>query len=230
MTPVEGEVIADLTNDRLRLGDGILAGGHLQASAKDVQNNTFVAGSAGGTANALTLTLSPAPTSYVTNMAVTFRATAANTGGATLNVNGLGAINLRKVSSGSIVALASGDIANGAYYTAIYDGTNFIITNISSGGVTSVSGTGGIISSGGSTPSISIDTNNALGVGSIGIFQSVSVAVAAGATVGGASLRGISDWQTTGAFAFSTTPSGTWRNITGSLINIGRVGLFIRVS
>ena len=41
MTPAEGEPIYDITNKRLRIGDGAVAGGlHLSAAA-DLQKQTF---------------------------------------------------------------------------------------------------------------------------------------------------------------------------------------------
>ena len=58
-----------------------------------VQRNAFnYAGVAGGTANALTATLTPAPASYTDDLAVVVRVTSNNTGATTLNVNGLGTI------------------------------------------------------------------------------------------------------------------------------------------
>ena len=57
MTPAEGEVIVNLTDDRLHLGDGLLAGGHPIPNAHDLQNGAFTTFDAGGTANDLTLAL-----------------------------------------------------------------------------------------------------------------------------------------------------------------------------
>jgi microcystin-dependent protein len=60
--------------------------------AGQVQRNAFnYASSAGGTANALTATLTPAPASYTDDLTVVVRVASANTGATTLNVNGLGA-------------------------------------------------------------------------------------------------------------------------------------------
>ena len=56
-----------------------------------VQRNAFnYASVAGGTANALTATLVPAPASYTDDLTVVVRITSNNTGATTLNVNGLG--------------------------------------------------------------------------------------------------------------------------------------------
>lgn len=58
-----------------------------------VQRSAFnYAGLAGGTANAITATLSPAPASYTDYLIVTVRIAATNTGSVSLNVNGLGVV------------------------------------------------------------------------------------------------------------------------------------------
>ena len=60
--------------------------------AGQVQRNAFNYGSvAGGTANALTATLTPVPASYTDDLVVVVRVASANTGATTLNVNSLGA-------------------------------------------------------------------------------------------------------------------------------------------
>lgn len=96
------------------------------AAAGQVQDGAFVYGSVGGTADAITLTLSPAPSAYATGQQFTFKATAANTGAATINVNSLGAKDIKRDVS---VALQSGDIANGGVAIVEYDGTNFQLLN-----------------------------------------------------------------------------------------------------
>lgn len=231
MTPAEGEAVVDLTNDRLRLGDGLLAGGIVIPNAYDLQKRSFDAGAAGGTANALTLTLTPAPTGYTTNMAVTFKATAGNTGATTINVNGLGIKDINKVSGGSVVALASGDLVNGGYYTAWYDGTKFIIAGaLGSGGVTSVTGSGGVSVSG-STGAVTftLNTNNALGVGAVALGRVVFGTIAA-ADVSASNQLDVGYFNATGALTIGARLSGTWRNITGQTLTTGQGGLFIRVS
>jgi|GEM_PF-3269521 len=81
----------------------------------------------GGTGNAITVTAAQPFSAYGTaegqiGIGVLLRwvAGAANTGAATLNVNGLGAKKLRKISGGADVDVASGDIVAGETYTAIY--------------------------------------------------------------------------------------------------------------
>lgn len=87
---------------------------------------------AGGTGDALTLTTTYGMTTFVLGQRIAFKATAANTGAATINVNGLGAKALVRQTG---AALAAGDIVSGSIYEAIYDGTSFQIIGTISGEV-----------------------------------------------------------------------------------------------
>lgn len=93
-------------------------------------------GTVGGTGNAITLTPSPALSSYGTGKRIAFLATASNTTAATVNVSGLGVKNI-KTQSGA--ALTSGEITSGRVYSMTYDGTNFIVhelANVEDGAIT----------------------------------------------------------------------------------------------
>jgi hypothetical protein len=94
------------------------------ATVKQVQNNSAAYATTTGSANAYVLTLTPAVTALTAGQRFTFKASFANTGAATLNVNSLGATSIKKLGS---TDLASGDIANGEVVTVVYDGTNFQI-------------------------------------------------------------------------------------------------------
>lgn len=72
----------------------------------------------------------PAYTAYVTGMRINFKAVTANTGAATLNVNGIGAISIVKNVS---TALDTGDILANQIVSVLYDGTNFVIISSRSG-------------------------------------------------------------------------------------------------
>lgn len=74
--------------------------------------------------NAIAVTLNPAPTALVEGMAISFKNTTANTGAATLNLNGLGAKPIVKSNGG---ALSSGNLKAGSIYTVRYSGTSFIL-------------------------------------------------------------------------------------------------------
>jgi len=76
---------------------------------------------AGGTGNAITLSVDAQVTALKTGQVFVFKASAANTGAVTINVNSLGAKAL--IADGGI-ALISGDIINGKIYFCVYDGTS----------------------------------------------------------------------------------------------------------
>jgi microcystin-dependent protein len=73
-----------------------------------------------GAANAYEIALTPALDAYVEGMPVIFKANHANTGPATLNVNGLGAKTIQ-FTSGS--AMDAGTIVSGGIIMVVYDGT-----------------------------------------------------------------------------------------------------------
>lgn len=54
---------------------------------------------------------------------IIYKTTTTNTGALTLAVNGATASPVKKTNG--TTALAAGDIVGGAYYTLIYDGTNW---------------------------------------------------------------------------------------------------------
>jgi hypothetical protein len=81
----------------------------------------------GGTADAYTITPSPAITSYGSHQFFFLQIDRANTGAATVNVNGLGERDLRKLSRASVPeALAAGDLQPGMVLPCWYDGTRFV--------------------------------------------------------------------------------------------------------
>jgi hypothetical protein len=86
------------------------------------------AADAGGT-DAYAITVTPAITAYATGQVFTFKANTANTGAATLNVNALGAITIKKYVT---TDLATGDILVNQVITVVYDGTNFQLISYAS--------------------------------------------------------------------------------------------------
>lgn len=128
MTPAEGEIIVNMTDDRLHVGDGLLAGGIILPNARDIVRQSFTYGVASGTPNAITLSVSEF-LSYSEGSEIQFRATAANTGTVTVAVNALGTRNLYKNNGLGIVPLVAGDIVSGGIYRIVYDGAQFQIAN-----------------------------------------------------------------------------------------------------
>ena len=94
------------------------------AAAGQVQDSSFTwAGTAGGTADAITLTLTPAITSYTTGQRFAFISGSANTTTTpTIAVNGLAA---KTVKSKSGAAVSAGSIPANTLTEVSYDGTNF---------------------------------------------------------------------------------------------------------
>lgn len=83
-------------------------------------------GAPGGTADAITLTPTPALTSYTSGIRYVFVAGGTNTGTVTINISGLGAQAVR-ANTGAV--LTAGQIVSGTLYTITYDGTNFRLTD-----------------------------------------------------------------------------------------------------
>ncbi len=75
-----------------------------------------------GAANAYAMALTPALPAYITGLPLWFKAVNANTGAATLDINGLGPIAIKKSGAADLV---SGDILAGQMVCLVYDGVNF---------------------------------------------------------------------------------------------------------
>jgi hypothetical protein len=91
------------------------------------QDGGKIYGTTAGTGTAYTLTLNPAITGYVAGQMFNVKFHTANTGAATININGLGAKTLVKDLS---TALVANDIPANSQYQILYDGTNFLIKDI----------------------------------------------------------------------------------------------------
>lgn len=136
--PADGEIAYNTTKDRIHMGNGAAYGGIPHPNLYDILNQSFEYINAGGTANALTVSLPYAPLIYGAGLRLKVKATATNTGAATINVNGLGVKNIFKVAAGAIGNLIAGDLINGVIYELNYDGTQFQLLG-SAGGLLSVS-------------------------------------------------------------------------------------------
>lgn len=100
-------------------------------SLAEIQTQSQRRFTAGGTADAITGTLSPAIASYAAGLRVTATPGGANTvTGPTLNLNSLGTKTIKKRDTGgSKVALAAGDYNASGPFDFEYDGTDFILLN-----------------------------------------------------------------------------------------------------
>jgi len=94
---------------------------------------TSLVWTAGGSANAQTLTLAPAASSLaeLTGVPITMKAVASNTGAVTLAVNGLAAT---AVVAPNLLALVSGSLLINSYYQVVYNGTSFVLMGTSPSG------------------------------------------------------------------------------------------------
>lgn len=80
------------------------------ATVSDIQDGSAVYAAGSGSADVQTVTLDPVPAALTDGMEVRWLPTANNTGACTLNVNSLGATDVKKIEGGALVALAAGDL------------------------------------------------------------------------------------------------------------------------
>ena len=99
----------------------------MYAAAGQVQDGSLCYGTVGGTADVITLTLTPAITAYVAGQKFSFLSSGANTTNVTINVSTVGA---KAITKNGTTALAAGDIPSGAICVIEYDGTQFQLINV----------------------------------------------------------------------------------------------------
>lgn len=99
------------------------------ATAVNIQNGSYIwCGTSTGAANTYAITASPAISSYAAGQQFAFFSHQANSGGAVLNVNGIGNKNIyRNAGPGVPVALTGGEIQTSNFVVVGYDGTQFQI-------------------------------------------------------------------------------------------------------
>lgn len=104
-------VIYDLDSDTMMLQTPV-------AKQQVSQDGAEIYGADAGASDTYAATLSPAPTAYSGGQVYRIYCNTANTGAATLNINGLGAKDIRKNGS---AALETGDILAGQIIEVVYD-------------------------------------------------------------------------------------------------------------
>ena len=93
-----------------------------------------------GSANTYAIALAPVVTAYVAGQEFNFKAGNSSSGASTLNVNGVGAKNIKKKNDQNI---AAGDIEEDAIVKVVYDGTSFqMLSQTGTSGMTSFTLTG----------------------------------------------------------------------------------------
>lgn len=94
---------------------------------------SIYAGSAGGTANAITLTPTIPLTSYAAGVVYQFLVTANSTSSTvTINISGLGTKNAKAFIGSGKVNVPKGAFRNGMIASVVYDGTDFQLLNVRS--------------------------------------------------------------------------------------------------
>ncbi len=241
--PAEGEMLYDMTNDRMRIGDGLKLGGWVLSSAADVQNGAFntFAGAASG--NDYTMTVVPDVAAYAAKQTFVIQPSASSTGGSPIRVriNALSYVDVYKISGGAVVVTTGNEWVGGGFYTIRHDGTHWVQES-SGGDVASVSALNAslVITPTSGAVVASVGTANTAGVGSYVVaYYNGSSTLASGATTAGSNL--VQARMTLGVNTNNSSEaaglSGTWRNVGGaSLIgtsgnpNSRALGTFIRVS
>lgn len=99
--------------------------------APHVQSGAWLYAAEDGTGSDDTYTaaLTPALTAYTTGMTVLVKLTVANTGACTLDMNGLGAKDIKKYAAGAQTDLETGDIIANQFCMFYYDGTSMVLLN-----------------------------------------------------------------------------------------------------
>lgn len=120
-----GSIVTGAANTRQVADGGILLANVFHTATKvDVLETAFRCQDANAN-DTYSCNLSPAITAYVTGTTYWFKANTVNTGAATINFNGQGALTIKKPFGGSITAdLADADIRAGQWVGCTYDGTN----------------------------------------------------------------------------------------------------------
>ena len=99
-----------------------------------VQNQAFqIVSSVAGT-NTITGNTVPSFATYATGQVFRFIPANTITGAATLNLNGISAVSIKKRARSGLVNVAAFDITTGVMVQVMYDGTYFVLDNIGFGG------------------------------------------------------------------------------------------------
>lgn len=101
-------------------------------TSAQIQQQSFTYAVDSGAANAYVVTLSPAPSSYTDGLFLSFKASNANSGASTINVNSIGVAN---IVTNAGAALSSGAILANGEYILMYNSTvsAFVLVNSSLG-------------------------------------------------------------------------------------------------
>ena len=126
----EGDLYFNTADDEMRVYDGT-AWEDVAIPLSEVQAGAYQwCGTASGTANAITLSATPALTAYTSGQPLLFKVATTNTGATTINVDGVGVVNLYNDGA----ALKGNELIAGAVVSIAYDGTQFQLTTAAPSG------------------------------------------------------------------------------------------------
>lgn len=92
----------------------------------DIQNGNFITLSSVSGADTITASATPAITAYTLGQTFRFVSTGPNSTASTLNINGVGAVSIKKASTSGLVTLVANDIPSaGTVLQVTYDGSAF---------------------------------------------------------------------------------------------------------
>lgn len=211
------------------------------ARADQVQNSSFLwLGTTGGTADAQTASATPTISAYVAGQSFKFIAGATNTSATpTININSIGAKTLKRPDGNPCVA---GDITSGNTYEIIYNGTNFILVNISpvwntytptmgtvTGSLSGTSTNGNYITHLGKTVSIALNVTTTLSGGPSSVITFTLPTTAANVALGTFYGKGNAGLPFNGLFGYLNSTTVAYVGLTDAVLQYqnGTVDLFI---
>lgn len=160
-------VIEIATQSEANAGTSALLAMTPATTAGALQSGAFTYAADTGAANVYVATLAPVPSAYGSGMEVFIRFSNSNTAASTLNVNGLGAIAIKKAGRSGYDALVAGDIITGVAYTLFYSNADscWVLVNPSARQIVALPGCVGFTAiSNTGTPNTKIDVTAAVAI------------------------------------------------------------------
>jgi hypothetical protein len=179
--------------------------------ADQVQNSTLTYLTSVSGADTITATAAISLAAYATGQKFHFISAGANTGAATLNINGIGA---KSITKNGATALAAGDIPTSAIVTVSYDGTQFQLLNMKRGTAAAYdvgTSANNVVQLDGSAKLPAVDGSQLTNIGKQ--LQPISASVAANALTISASALSLDFRSTTLGDGTVTRVSGTPSNL-----------------
>lgn len=193
------------------------------ASIANIQDGTGIyVATVGGTSDVITLTPSPAISSYSAGQWFAFISSGANTTNVTVNVSGLGA---KAITKNGATALVAGDLPASALVSIVYDGTQFQLqTSANLNALSSITGLGTGVATFLATPSsanLAAAVTDETGTGALVFANSPTLVNPALGTPASGVLTNCTNATVSGTA--QTTTSGTSFDFTGIPAGVKRV-------